>query len=278
MQRTIAQLIEERFGLPTTAGHSMPAHGTIARQLAHRSVRRFSDRDVDEELMEVLLSAALSAPSKSDLQQATIVNVVDAAQRAAIGALVPSMPWIAQAPAMLVFCGDNLRMRRMSQLRGKPYPNDTLDTFMNAAVDAAMVMQAFITAAEAAGLGCCPISQLRNRIGELAGLLQLPEAVFPVAGLCVGYPAEPGRISMRLPMSLTVHRNFYRAGGFEAELAAYDERRATKEPPVQGKQKYVQRWGTVPFYTWSEDKARMYSVAERDDFGAFIRNHGFSLK
>ena len=71
--------------------------------------------------------------------------------------------------------------------------------FMNAAVDAGLVLQAFITAAEALGLGCCPISVVRNHVEKVAALLELPPGVFPVAGLCVGYPRQPGWTSMRLP-------------------------------------------------------------------------------
>ena len=143
-------------------------------------------------MLEIALAAALSAPSKSDLQQVGIVLVQDRAKQATIGGWIPDMPWIAQAPLFMVFCGDHRRIRRVSELRGRPFPNDTLDMFMNAAVDAGLVLQAFITAAEALGLGCCPISVVRNHVEKLAALLELPPGVFPVAGLCVGYPSQPG--------------------------------------------------------------------------------------
>jgi nitroreductase/FMN reductase [NAD(P)H] len=278
MTRSLADLIEQRFGIPTRAGATMPAEGTLAQMLAHRSHRRYRDEPIDDALFEVVLAAALSAPSKSDLQQGTIVDVREPGLREAIHALVPAMPWLAQAPRFLVFCGDNRRHRRIAELRGKPFPNDTLDMFMNAAVDAALVMQAFIVAAESVGLGCCPISLIRNEIERLGSLLALPAGVFPVAGLSVGYPADAGRLSLRLPPSITVHRDRYDASRFETELAGYDARRAQREPTAPGKQKYAQRWGVVEPYTWSEDKARQYSVPERHGFGAWVRAQGFALK
>ncbi|MBL8383064.1 MAG: nitroreductase family protein [Burkholderiales bacterium] len=276
MEPNIAELIERRFGMPAEAGRAWPATGTIAAMLAHRVHRRYTGAAIAEDTMQVLLAAALSAPSKSDLQQASVIRVRDAGLRREIDALTPGMPWVAEAPEYLVFCGDNRRHRQVAALRGKPFPNDTLDMFMNAAVDAGLVMQSFIIAAESVGLGCCPISLIRNPIERLGALLALPPGVFPVAGLCVGHPAEAGRLSMRLPPAVTVHTDRYDASGFEAELAAYDARRAAAEPPPR--QKYVERFGEVTPYTWSEDKARQYAVPERHAFGDWVRRQGFALR
>ena len=87
--------------------------------------------------------------------------------------------------------------------------NGKLEGFFNAAIDAALVLQTFILAAETAGLGCCPISVIRNHADAVADILGLPDKVFPVAGLCVGYPAAAGHVSMRLPLAATVHIDHY---------------------------------------------------------------------
>jgi nitroreductase/FMN reductase [NAD(P)H] len=212
------------------------------------------------------------------LQQATIIVVRDKDARAKVEALVPSMPWMSQASELLVFCGDNARIRRIAELRGKPFPNDTLDMFMNAAVDAGLVMQGFITAAESIGLGCCPISVLRDEVEQLSDILGLPAGVFPVAGLCVGYPAREARFSMRLPPAATVHTDRYDTGALDRELAAYDARRAEAEPAPPGRQRHADKYADVLPYTWSEDKARQYCVPQRHTFGDYIRKQGFALK
>jgi nitroreductase len=274
----LASLIEARFGLSSEAGRNLPAAGTLAAMLARRVCRDYADRAVDEDLMQVLFAAAFSAPSKSDLQQATILRVADPAKRATIEGWLASMPWIAGAPQFMIVCGDNRRTRRIAALRGKPFPNDSLDMFMNAAVDAGIVLQAFITAAESVGLGCCPISLVRDHAGALARLLELPQWVFPVAGLCVGYPAKPGAISMRLPLSVTVQVDRYDERGFDAALEAYDRRREAARPTPREKQRATARFGTLERYGWSEDKARQYAVPQRADFGAFVRAQGFALK
>jgi len=94
MTKMIAQLIEQRFGLPSAAGHDTPAEGELAAILSHRTHRRYTDTPVSEDLMQ----AGLSAPAKSDLQQVAILCVENAGIRQAIAELLPSMPWVAQAP------------------------------------------------------------------------------------------------------------------------------------------------------------------------------------
>lgn len=272
----IEAALAERFGTKLRADAGLPGLDELARIAEHRSHRKFAGRSVEAALLQLLFACAFSAPSKSDLQQADIVHVADRAKVRAIADGIPDMPWIADAPVFLVFLANNRRIRQIGEWRGKPFANDHLDHFLNAAVDAALVMMSFIRAAEAVGLGACPISHVRNHPHELSQLLALPEGVFPIAGLCVGYPADAGRISPRLPLGITVHVDRYDETGIREKIDAYDRRRHQLLP--YRKQRYADRYPDVPFYGWSEDKARQYSVSERADFGTFIRKQGFSLK
>ena len=272
----IASALTERFGTAPAVNASTPGLDELARMAEHRSHRKYSDRPVAPELLRLLLACALSAPSKSDLQQADIVHVADRAKIKAIADGIPDMPWIANAPVFLVFCGNNRRLRQAGEWHHKPFANEHLDHFMNAAVDAAIVLATFIRAAEAVGLATCPISHVRNHPHELSRMLALPECVFPVAGLCAGYPAEAGRISARLPLEVTVHVDRYDESGIREKIDAYDRRRHALQP--YRRQRYADRYPDADFYGWSEDKARQYSVPEREGFGAFIRSKGFSLK
>lgn len=275
-----AQRIEhaarERFGLKLNVPPEVPGLEELARSLEHRSHRRYTDRPVQQELLQVLFACAFSAPSKSDLQQADVIHVVDPGRRKAIVETIPDMPWIMNAPVFLIFCADNRRIRQIGDWRGKPFVNEHLDHFMNAAVDAGLVMMNFIRAAEAAGLGTCPISAVRNRAETVSGVLGLPEGVFPVAGLCVGYPAEAGRITPRLALNVTVHKDRFDESDLREKVEAYDCRRHAVLP--YRRQRNIGQFGESAFYGWSEDKARQYAVPERTEFGAFIRKQGFSLK
>ncbi|MEM7251672.1 MAG: nitroreductase family protein [Pseudomonadota bacterium] len=278
MNDTLAALIEQRFGLPTDVGAERPATGTVAEILNRRTHRRYRDQPVDDDLLNVLLACGLSASAKSDLQQASVVVVRDGAKRKAIADLIPSMPWIANAPVFLVFCGDNLRIRTASKMRDKPFPNDTVDMFMNCAIDAGLVMQTFILAAESEGLGCCPISEIRTHIDTVSALLKLPDYVFPISGLCVGYPAREGFSSMRLPLSLTLHVDEYDATNLEQQLDDYDRRRDARHSTPADSYREVERFGHPNFYGWSEDKTRQYSVPHRHGFLRYLRDRGFAME
>lgn len=272
----IAAALQTRYGVPYPASDDQPGIADLARIAEHRSIRRYAATPVAPELLRLLFACALSAPSKSDLQQADIIHVADAGKRERIVATMPDMKWIMDAPVFLVFCGNNRRIRHIGEWRGKPFANEHLDHFMNAAVDAGIVMMNFIRAAEAAGLGTCPISAIRNAAAENSRELGLPEGVFPVAGLCVGYPATPGHISPRLPLEVTVHTDRYDESRLRGHVDEYDRRRHEYHP--YGKQRRTAQFGTAEFYGWSEDKARQYAESERADFGTYIRSRGFSLK
>lgn len=277
MNKSLADLIETRFGLPTESGHGETAAGELASMLEHRTHRRFTEAPVAEETVQLILACAFSAPTKSDLQQASVVLVEDREIRRRIADLIPAMPWIATAPVFMVVCGDSRRIRRICELRRRPFANDHLDAFLNAASDAAMVLQNAIRAAEAIGLGCCPISHVRNDIETVAKLLSLPSYVFPLAGLCIGHPAQPGHVSMRLPLSVTVHRNRYDDSNFVDALEDYDRRRDRRYSIPVEKQRHLDRYGPADFYGWSEDKARQVSDTERDSLRAFLESQGFKL-
>lgn len=271
----IETALEARFGERLKVDRSLSGLDELARIACHRSHRYFLPRPLDPDLLRLLCACALSAPSKSDLQQCDIVVVADMAIRQGIVATIPDMPWIMDAPAFLVFTGNGERLPAVAKLRGKPFPNDHLDQFFNAAVDAAIVMTTFIRAAEAIGLGCCPISSVRDRPQVVGDLLRLPKRVIPVAGLCVGWPAREGEITPRLSLTTTVVENAYGKHDLAAEIDASDRRRAQRLP--YRRQRDVARWGEASFYGWSEDKARQYGVPTRADFGAFVRGKGFCL-
>ncbi len=273
--KTVQDALAERFGERLPVDASLPGLDELARIAGHRTHRRYVDRSVAPELVRLLCACALSAPSKSDLQQSDIVVIEDPGIRGAIAARIPDMPWIGTAPVFLVFLGNGRRLPFISGLRSKPFPNDHLDLFFNAVADSAIVLATFIRAAEAVGLGCCAISAIRDHAAFVSEQLRLPERVFPVAGMCLGWPAQRGHLSPRLGLDATLHRDRHTEGDLGGSIDAYDRRRNEGRPPWT--QRGPDKWGKADFYGWSEDKARQYAEPLRADFGAFIRGKGFRL-
>lgn len=267
-----------RFGDETGVPRDVPEVPWLRQVLLRRTHRRYADRPVAEPLLRLLLAAAFSASSKSDCQQASVIRVDERARRDRLAALVPDMPWIGNAPVFLVFCGDARRLERLGELRGHQTDNGKLEGFFNATVDTALLLQTFILAAEAAGLGCCPISVIRNHPDAVAEILDLPDKVFPVAGLCVGYPAAPGHISMRLPLEVTLHNDRYDDSRLDEAVAAYDIRRDARYSIPREQQRLSEIFGYASLYGWSEDKARQATRPEGLDFPAYLRAHGFTME
>ena len=269
-------LLEKRFGAShlTCASDLSPE---IARILGRRTIRRYTGRPVEPQLTEILIAAALSASSKSDFQQASIIKVNDPAKRQAIGSFFPSMPWIGTSPGFLVFCGDPRRLEQICERSNHPTPQRDIEAFLNASVDAALALQTFILAAEAVGLGCCPISVIRNRVRDVAKILTLPRGVFPVSGLCFGYPSDPSHVSMRLPPSITVHADAYDDSSAASGIAGYDMRRESTHPTPPEKQRNPAKFGYAKSYGWSEDKARQAAEPEGQEFNDYLRETWFKF-
>ncbi|MEO0370727.1 MAG: nitroreductase family protein [Pseudomonadota bacterium] len=269
---SLQDLFNARFG---DVGATDIQNPVLTQMAGRGSCRAFTDTAVSPDLLRVLYGAALSSPTKSDLQQRDIVELRSQSTRRQLAALIPGQAWVAEAPIVLVFCGNNRRQRLIHDWHGIPFANDHFDAAFNAIADAAIALGAFVTAAEAVGLGCCPISAVRNEAQAVSDMLGLPDHVFPFAGLAVGYPAQKPKVSMRLPLGVACHVDRYDESGLRETVEAYDAARTAHQPYAA--QKFANRFGEAKDYGWSEDKARQYSASERADFGAFIRDKGFDL-
>jgi nitroreductase len=267
--------LRARFGLDVELGGEVPDEPWLRQVLTRRTTRRYTDRAVPDSLVRLLLAAAFSASSKSDFQQASCIWLKDRSRRDRLAALFPDMPWIGAAPVFLVFLGDSRRLERLAALRGHAYDNGAFEGLFNAAIDAALALQTCVLAAETLGLGTCPISVLRNRIAAVAEILELPDKVFPVAGLCLGYPAQAGFTSMRLPFEATVHVDAYDDSGLAEAVDGYDRRRDARHS-IGDRQRAPERFGIAQFYGWSEDKARQAMTPEGVGFASWLKAHGFT--
>jgi FMN reductase [NAD(P)H] len=267
-------LLNARYGndLP---GTEVP--DPIAPLIDRRVARRYTDQDIPDSLLTALLAAAQSAPAKSDLQQYSVVVMRDKPRIKQIADWIGTMDWIATAPVFLVWCGDMRRGQRLCALHDMPHANNNMDTFLNTAVDCSLAMAQFITAADAVGLGTCPISYVRSHIEKVSPLLGLPAGVYPVAGLTLGWPVFRRPVSMRLPQSIVVHHERYDDSDLESEVAAYDQRRHARDPVAPGSLKNNDVYPPRVGVGWSENVARQLSVPERFGFAAYLKTKGFDL-
>jgi nitroreductase/FMN reductase [NAD(P)H] len=274
MSELLIDALRVRFDDAPEVPEQIAENSALAGIAGRGSCRTFLPKPVPMAVIETLAAVALSSPSKSDLQQRDIVIVQNGELRAKILDLVSVQSWITGVPSLVIICANNRRQRQFHDIQGLDFANDHLDAFFNASVDAGIALASMVIAAEAAGLGCCPISTIRNHAQVVSDLLGLPAHVFPVAGLALGYPADPAQISPRLPLRATVHVDRFEETS-EEDVALYDVHRAAVQP--YRTQRSPDIYGTSDAYTWSMDKARQYSLAERADFAKFIKAKGFRL-
>ncbi|HLY87706.1 MAG TPA: NADPH-dependent oxidoreductase [Acetobacteraceae bacterium] len=180
--------------------------------LNHRSVRGFLPKALPEGTLELLIAAAQSASTSSNLQFWSVVAVQEPERKSRLAELAGQQQFIRDAPLLLVWLADMSRINRLAaerqaQVDGTHY----VEEFIVGVVDAALAAQSALIAAESLGLGGVYIGAMRNLPEQVAAELALPPHTFAVFGMSVGYP-DPARetgIKPRLPQSVVLHREQY---------------------------------------------------------------------
>lgn len=197
---------------------------TIRVLTSHESIRSFEETPLAADVLEAILVSARSAPTSSNLQAFSIVVVEDADRRARLAHLVGDQAYVAEAPVMLVFCADISRFHHLAARQGRSFDANNLEMFLLSSIDSALAMQNALVAAESLGLGAVPIGSIRNNPSAIAEELALPQGVFAVVGLTIGYPSEGVRrgTKPRLPSEAVVHREQYSSADVEKHVHEYD--------------------------------------------------------
>ena len=274
-----SKLYEDRYGKNSILDFSNINIPDLLKTIISRSsVRKFSGKPIPKELLTILLTAAQSAPSKSNLQQYSILIMQDEAIKMKVADLIGNTKWALSAPVFLLFLADIRRNINITNNKGYDHKNNNVDTFMNSVIDSALSMQSFICAAEASGLGVCPISMIRNIIDEIKNICQLPKGVFPIAGLALGWPDEKAPISIRMPQDIIIHNDYYNEDNLSKKINDYDERFFKVAPILEKKQRHVDIYGVAKKGTWSENIARQLSLPERNNFKAWLKDNGINLE
>ena len=251
---------------------------TLKSILSRRSIRKFLDKPISKELLSLILAAAQSAPSKSNLQQYSILVIQDQKIKNEISNLIENTKWALTAPIFFLYLADIRRNIKITNDRGYEHKNNNVDTFMNGVIDAALSMQSTICASESLGLGVCPVSMIRNIIEEVKVIRKLPKGVIPIAGLALGWPDQKQNVSIRLSQDIVIHFDKYDEKDLIQKINKYDEIVFQKDPIPENKQRHVDLYGVAKKGTWSENISRQLSVPERSNFKNWLKENGFNLE
>jgi nitroreductase len=219
-----ADALALRYGVEASPAPG-PWNEQIALLLSHRSIRGYRPDALPAGTLEMLVAAAQSAATSSNLQTWSVIAVTDPSKKAALAKVAANQKHIEQCPLFLVWVADISRNQRLGAEEGvtletMPYQ----ETFLVASIDAALAAQNATVAAESLGLSSVYIGALRNNPQEVARIVGLPVGAFGVFGMCVGYASitAASEVKPRLPQNVVLHRETYDPAGEPQHRAAYD--------------------------------------------------------
>jgi nitroreductase len=211
-QTDINSLLQARYGGDAPSLEGVTDDPSLALLLSHRSVRAYTPKAVPKQALEMMIAAAQSASTSSNLQTWSVVAVEDPATKDRLARLGGDQRHIRECPLFLVWLADLARLEAVGEQRNRPRDGlDYLELLLVGAMDAALASQNAAVAAEAQGLGVVYIGGMRDKPEEVAAELGLPPRTVAVFGMCVGYPdpARPTSIKPRLPIDAVLHRERY---------------------------------------------------------------------
>ena len=232
---------------------------------SHRSIRKFQQRPIDEDILIGLIETGQAAASSSFVQACSVIRVTDKNHRKQIAEAAGGQQWVIDAPEFLVFCADLNRIDLACQKQDLGRLEGYTEHFIVATVDVALLAQNVLLAAESMGLGGVFIGGIRNDPQLLCDLLALPDQVYPAFGMCLGWPDVDPDIKPRFPVQSILHQGVYQNDNIEQDIKNYDELM---------KDYYKSRSGSTRLSNWSTQTANAMQLKKREHMLTFLNKRG----
>ncbi|MBQ7422937.1 MAG: nitroreductase family protein [Prevotella sp.] len=230
-----------------------------------RTIRKYSTKEVPQELLNCLLREAERTPTMGNLQLYSVVVTRDVEMKAKLAPAHFNQPMVCDAPVVLTICADFRRTSLWAENRKATPGYDNFLSFINASTDALLYTQTFCNLAETEGLGTCFLGTTVYMPQMIIDVLQLPRLVFPVATITLGWPDEQPALSDRLPLKSIIHNETYedytpeRIDTFYAEKEALEENRHFVE--INNKETLAQIFTDIR-YTRKDNEAMSTGLLE----------------
>lgn len=231
----------------------------------HRSIRKFTTEMVSDEILNAIIESAGSAATSNFIQAYSIIRVTDQENRKKLAGFAGGQTWVEKCPVFLVFCADLKRAELACEVENKEMDSGYTEQFLVATVDVTLAAQNAMIAAESLGLGGVYIGGLRNQPENVSQLLKLPKHVFPIFGMCLGYPDEKPEKKPRMPVKMLLKDDYYS----EDDLNKYNDICS---------EYYKNRSMGSRDETWTHQIANMVSVPARPHMKGFLKKQGFDVK
>ena len=174
-----------------------------------RTIRKYQPKDIPADLLNDLLESACRASTVGNMQTYSVIVTRDAERKKRLAPAHFHQPMVESAPVVLTFCIDLRRFSQWCRQRKAEPGYGNFEWFVTGAIDTLLVAQTFCVAAEERGLGICYLGTTTYNPDQIVDILELPELVFPLATVTVGWPDENPPQGDRLPLEAIVHEEVY---------------------------------------------------------------------
>lgn len=183
---------------------------TIETMLNHKSIRKFKNKEIDQETIKTLVDVARHTSTSNFMQSYSIISVLDKEKKQAI-ANISNQQYIAESGHLFIMLVDQNRNMRIAQENKEEYEIlGSVDRFLIGASDALLASQNILTATESLGLGGVVLGSILNDVETLIEILDLPKYVFPILGIAIGYPDQTPQLKPRLPQPIMHFQDTYK--------------------------------------------------------------------
>jgi nitroreductase len=240
--------------------------------LEHRSIRKYSDKKVNKQILDEILLAGTKASTTGNMQVYSIIVSESKEIKEQLWAAHFKQDMVKQAPLVLTFCADFNRFNKWCNYRNAKPGYDNFLSFYTASIDALLAAQNIAIAAESHGLGICYLGTTTYMADKIVDILKLPNNVVPVTTLVIGYPDESPKLTDRLPLDAVVHYEKY---------TDYDEQKINKlyqtKEQLQETKELIKENGTENLAQIFTDKryTKKDNVLFSQNFLNLIKKQGF---
>lgn len=245
---------------------------------SHASCRSFTDQTISSDDELTIVTTAQRSATSSNVQAYSIIGVREQATKDILATLSGNQKHINSSSLFLVFCADLYRLSLLNKKRGYRFNGELAESFIVATVDCALAACRALMAAQALGMGGVMVGGIRNNPNDVCNLLELPDLVYPVMGMSLGYPASPPKQKPRLAPEAIYFREKYSADQIESEVEKYDAV-INEIGYLNGREVEPELYPDFDrLYSWSEHTARRMATTkettQRPHMLSFLHSRG----
>lgn len=243
---------------------------TIEKIQDHRSIRKFLDKDIPDEIVNEIVKSSQRMPNSINGQQTSVIVVRDKAKKEKLAELVGNQEYVAKASVFLVFVMDFYRTSLAGEKTGlKQVIHEDIEGILTGSVDSGIALGSAVIAAESLDLGTVVIGGIRKNPEEVIKLLNLPKYTFPMVGLAIGYPADNSHKKPRVPFNSFKHNETYDKKAVEDSIDVYDKEMEEYLKEIGRYEKEV---------NWSNLTSKIYQSVYYPNVGEAMNKQGFKVK